>query len=1769
MQTARKAPRSRALWLLLVWMLVAGVTPAGAQCLPGEAAGSVKITQPQAFQQAQPFRTNRSQINIGFEHDGNSGSYLIKTDGADVNGSTFLPLPTDKQGNVLAGFNTDGVKQIGVVLLQQKCNLVVDSRQTGGQNGTAFIQFDSKPPVITLQSVTLGANPPNTPTPFNNQTFITKEDQVTIVGTAVDPDNGSPAADIKITLKNTSNNQSQTLQLDAASGTFTANVSLAGINDGDINIEIVAEDKMTDSTTTPNKSAATVIKFVRDKTAPKVQQLEIIRFDGDANRRQVLSPGAKSFVGQEIVFLRVTMSEKMASPPQVQVTQNAGSRIPATILTDRTVNDTVFTFQYNVIPVEAQNGPARVEITGAFDGNGPLPDFGFDLANNPIAQNDASATFAQAFSVDTVSPDLNRLPQPPPPGQFVSVPKDGEVVGKDAFPKTIQVFVDDFNTAVGPDATKTFASGVDFSNVSNAATGTASGSGLTISVRGPAGDLPGTPSVSPPTGLFLNLPDFTGSANSNANFTDRDGDGVKEPLDGAYSITVNLVDKVGNRSTKTINFRVDTVPVSAESIAVHVAGCISLQTREFPAVVVSSRDADFNVTATNVEFFSQIGGPNSVPVKFDTDAPNRAAATTPGTSATITLNNIRKPGQPVATDQFPFPVPAAPTEFVPPGTIDPRTGANDGTYFVRVTPKDNAGNIGTVSTTSSRRQAFLDFPVQIDNTDPFVERTFPVVNQAIAGPINFFETVVVDPVATNGNAGCGIDVNATNMVARIEAAYQPNRVPSSFVDTPGQFPSKLRGTLKFIHIPNSLDPTRNDFNPKDDRFRVALEFTDPVTGRSRTLPTDGSMDGIYSIAVNPVDRAGNSLDINPLSPARLGQYFGLKPDAESTINLAQFFFLIDNIPPDVEVDNFPDGALLAGQPGRLKDALGKTATSVAAAVGATGVVAGPVIGARPFRITGVAIDKSAQLGAQVGGQNDPFKGGADIDRVEYFLEVVNAQGPVAGEPPQQNQQTGEITPGKLNPIIPVTRAILDPVQITDPPPGNDATRTTSRSMDSGFAGSVRERRKFTIDDILPSEDRLLKPKNLDEFYRFTIRAIDRAGNVTSIARRVTVDINDVKPPALIEPADNTFSKTPILKFKWGNVSGIRKFRWKISPPPGSSLKPFERIINKAPEDVNNLERNVVQITLPEEGLWKWSVSSFDQVGNEGVASNEFRVTVDLTRPTINGDKATVTGDVQPTNRSGVIGIGTFNVRLEFSERLKTAPFVSWQPASASTGAILLTTAGFTGSVYEAQGTIPRDADPRVFDGRASLVVNNVNDLAGNPINGQNQVTIDGFEVDTGPAFQARFFISPLTPSEMTLVVLASEELQQTPRFSELVGLAQVTNDSFRVATNPRAFYTTLKILQPNIDQVAKASISGTDLEGNVSRRDLRLSVTRLRKNIAIRLKAADSDFTLDVPEGAVKNDTTAYVFPAHDGFGAAGAEPAGLSKASTEPSTPPADAGMIDLGPLPELAPAGLELDALATLRMTMPQVRGVDPRRAGVYQLEGGRWRWVGGQSSGNRVVGRIRQFAPLRLMADVRAPQILEVTPSDGEPLETGRPTITAKLTDTGSGVANEGIALALDGATVNSFQYDEASGLVTFTPERDLAPGPHAVELTVSDRAGNATPVQKIGLVAPDQFGFAEPVLAVPNPARSATGGFALALTQPAVTATVRVEIFDAAGDRVRTLAADGPFAGARQAIAWDLADEDGSPVQNGVYLFRARATSVTGSKAQSRGKLAVLR
>jgi flagellar hook assembly protein FlgD len=63
--------------------------------------------------------------------------------------------------------------------------------------------------------------------------------------------------------------------------------------------------------------------------------------------------------------------------------------------------------------------------------------------------------------------------------------------------------------------------------------------------------------------------------------------------------------------------------------------------------------------------------------------------------------------------------------------------------------------------------------------------------------------------------------------------------------------------------------------------------------------------------------------------------------------------------------------------------------------------------------------------------------------------------------------------------------------------------------------------------------------------------------------------------------------------------------------------------------------------------------------------------------------------------------------------------------------------------------------------------------------------------------------------------------------------------------------------------------------------------------------------------------------------------------------------------------------------------------------------------------------------------------------------------------------------------------------------------------------------------------------------------LTLAEPGA---VRVEVFDLAGRRVRSLA-NGPFAAGTTSLDWDLTDGSGRRVAAGVYLVRAVTEGAT--------------
>ena len=130
---------------------------------------------------------------------------------------------------------------------------------------------------------------------------------------------------------------------------------------------------------------------------------------------------------------------------------------------------------------------------------------------------------------------------------------------------------------------------------------------------------------------------------------------------------------------------------------------------------------------------------------------------------------------------------------------------------------------------------------------------------------------------------------------------------------------------------------------------------------------------------------------------------------------------------------------------------------------------------------------------------------------------------------------------------------------------------------------------------------------------------------------------------------------------------------------------------------------------------------------------------------------------------------------------------------------------------------------------------------------------------------------------------------------------------------------------------------------------------------------------------------------------------------------------------------------------------------------------------------------------------------------------------------------------------------------------------IVVTASDLSGNIGNRIETSIVGPEQFGFPSPPIPYPNPARNYSR-IRYSLTQPADTQVVNLKLYDVSGHKVRTLqqvAGSTVFTDNGNTFNWDLLDGRGRSVANGVYLFRIKATSSTGSSDSYKGKIAVIR
>lgn len=1791
----------------------------------------------------------------------------------NVGGATFLPQPTDTTGSVLAAFAGQGIKTINLILLQTRLNVVATTLTPlivqfdneppniqpsiqvtvgAGQGGVGGVQ----------QTLTVPPFDPANPrarrlaSPPINLSATELTATTSFRGTVTD--NAAAANEIQMRVNTPLVGTAP--QVTIANGVYTFDIQgvLATLPDGTYEVEILANDLVNDPATRAdpanargNESGPVIVQVIVDRRPPAVTSVEIIHFLGNS---LVTEPaGAGVFVGSLVpngrneppVQIRVTTSEPLVSAPRLFINQNVragtgnsvGPRLEAQLTTNPGPTPaaplSVFTYNYALVAVEARNGPALLFVTGqeptAANGN---IGFGQDAAGNPIACNpapdataecaDTLASFADqmndfAFIVDTVAPDIRREN-----GAGAAIDRSGQanpppnsVVSLRDFPRILTVQVQDYNTLNNnpADTAASFAtdqaSGVDFGRILPDPGQGGSPAPLSIQLTrreldGSDTTINGTTIAQAPTTLAFALdPDFLRQLEA----SQRD---PNHPVDGVYTVTLSLIDRVNNVTTRTYQFTVDTRPISESSLTVLIGaeGTASQVIRRTgnclrwpgdpPAgpvnIAVSSTDRDFNTTATDIEvigFFNGIDsqGYRAITTKtVDDSNPNARVIN-------IEVTGIEKVPPPAA-DDFPVPQnPAAPSDQLDDGEFDPRAFLFDGPYTIRIIPEDNAGNRG-VQTTSGNIEDSIDFDFNLDTKTPFTERTFPPDSSFINDPLRFVDATIVDPPAiriprgeVQGNhtsplnvtafrmvPGCGIDIAQSEMVWSLETPYTPNRVDRSLI-VGDQQQGRLRGTLRFIHIPNDFDPAAPGFRPTDNRYKLLLELTDR-NQNVRTLPTDGSMDGIYAIAVRPVDLAGNDFverdAIQGANPPRRGEYFGLQRTNENSpiaTDLVAFYFLYDTVAPRLTVDNFPENVLVPSFGFHRTPVTLANQGSVGEATNG-GIVssrhhqvlpAGPNFSVRNFEITGTVRDQSSR--GLPGDAGSSFSGASGIDRVEYELKLVDENFVLVDPPgdPALDPATGR--PGVLvrNPVIPLKRATLetfspsiDPVpSTTDPLVGGMGNAPFTHDP---FDTIVRPLHRYTIRDALPPAAEIIQPTppqgpgDLEQFYVFVIRAYDRAGNFTETIRRVTLNPSQqLDAPQLLSPADETCVPRTAVELRWAPVTGITTYVLTISDPANTVT-------------TREVEGTATIISLGREGRHVWNVASLDSLRQVGPASANRVFIIDRTPPRVTN--IDITNPVQPLRRSGVLNLGQVQFTMTFSEPLDRSrpPGLTFRPPSVPPQ--IVTTDFFDGNVWRGTGIIPDNATPANWDGLTFVDVNSIFDACGNRLTRKPDTS---FEIDTGPDFDVRFFFNPVDFREIILVIVATEELVLPPRVTELNGLVQLSNRTETVLGSNSTFFTSLKLNTFSQPSTVQLSISGEDLQGNNAKRRKSFTVTPINSSTRRVVASADGRLEMMIAEGSVSDARHMYIFPPQN-------RPESFEQARRAFRLPGADLGtasqdqareVLDIETLHEVGPANLAFDRPVEVVVRggdRPLPSGVESRQLGLYLNEGGSWRWVGAPHGDGTFRGAVQHAGALKIAADVRPPEVsLPIT--NGAEIEDLGEVVRGTVIDGGAGVAAGDVQVLVDDQAI-PHQLDEVTGELSFELPPDLRTGRHRVEVAAKDRAGNISTSQHAQIVVGGGFGVVS-VLPYPNPARiSSTIRFQL--TRPGQTARIETSIYDTTGKRVFRITEDGPFNTDHDQF-WDLYTQRGQEVGNGVYFFKSTLHSTSGEKVKVDGKIAVSR
>jgi hypothetical protein len=482
-----------------------------------------------------------------------------------------------------------------------------------------------------------------------------------------------------------------------------------------------------------------------------------------------------------------------------------------------------------------------------------------------------------------------------------------------------------------------------------------------------------------------------------------------------------------------------------------------------------------------------------------------------------------------------------------------------------------------------------------------------------------------------------------------------------------------------------------------------------------------------------------------------------------------------------------------------------------------------------------------------------------------------------------------------------------------------------------------------------------------------------------------------------------------------------------------------------------------------------------------------------------------------------------------------------------------------------------------------LTASGVTDLYANK--STTSLTFAGRDV-LPPELTISAFSNPAFEYDIAILVKTNEELLRNPTCVVTQTGGRIANLTMSQGATP-FFYMIGTLLDKNYPGKVTISVSASDKNGNTKTQTYQFVTAVINASIRAEITAVDGKCSAVFVPGTLKQNSFVSLVPielekvttgtsASSGIKALVTQ--GIQSVTMNGMKLAVDGGAAaeELAPLGQAytlnVPSG-RLNGVVQVSIALPEEKA----RAGlgIFQLDvDGTWRFASRETKDQRMTAPATRAGSFALLRDTQAPRASLLTKVEvSKPFRDARPTFEFSVADDGAGIDETTLVAAINGEEI-PVTVNAADGKIKVQPKSALLGGEHTLNLKVADKTGNMTIMPDIRFqVLPPLTVFE--IANFPNPAQRRTV-IRIGTNRQVAADLIEVSIYDVSGKRVKSgremdlLTRNDGVRLIHEAV-WDLTNDDGKQVANGMYLARVtvRDPENWNKKIKTTHKIAVLR